>query len=140
MTKTSGIVWQEPEGCTTPRGWLYDGETCLGNYLDYGPGHYRSPHEYCQPGRLCPDCQPGTIHAVRYPDGPDGGRRGWRYFETIAEAREWIETGAAEAREHLYQVVAGGVALAKFSSEADARDYAGRAHIPGLAAEVVQAY
>jgi len=106
MTKTSKLVWKEPAGCTTPRGWLYNGETCLGNYLDYGPGHYRSPHSeilgtingplervWCQPDRRCRSCQPGNVHAVRYPDGPDGGRRGWRYFETIAEARAWIETG-----------------------------------------------
>jgi hypothetical protein len=147
------IAWDEPEGCTTPRGWLRVDGTCVGNYLDYGPGHYRSPHAeilstingplervWCQPDHPCRDCQPGNVHAVRYPDGPDGGRRGWRYFETIAEAREWIETEATRARDHLYQVVAAGVALAKFASETDARTFADSTHVPGFAVDVVQAY
>jgi len=93
MPKTISITWDEPAGCATPRGWLLNGPYCVGNYLDYGPDHYRSPHEYCQPGRLCPDCQPGNVHAVRYPDGPNGAPRASRYFETVAEARQWIETG-----------------------------------------------
>jgi hypothetical protein len=92
MPKT--IVWDEPAGCTTPRGWLLNGAYCVGNYLDYGPDHYRSPHKYCQPDRLCPDCQPGNVHAVRYPGGPNDGPRDSRYFVTVAEARTWVETGA----------------------------------------------
>ena len=36
------ITWDEPDGCTTPRGWAHcdmdQGEyTCVGNYLDYTP-------------------------------------------------------------------------------------------------------
>ncbi len=107
ITTASRIVWEEPAGCTTPRGWLRVNGTCTGNYLYYGPGHYRSPHSsildtingplervWCQPGRKCPTCQPGNIHAVRYPDGP-GTPAASRYFETIPEARQWIETGQA---------------------------------------------
>ena len=93
MTATSVITWDEPAGCTTPRGWLRVDGTCVGNYLDYGPEHYRSPHAYCQPDRLCPDCQPGSVHAVRYPGGPGSTPHDSRYFETIAEARGWVETG-----------------------------------------------
>lgn len=104
ITKTH-LHWDEPEGCTTPRGWLRVDGTCVGNYLDYGPGHYRSPHSsildtingqiervWCQPGHLCPTCQPGSIHAMRYPAGP-GTVNESRYFETIAAARTWVETG-----------------------------------------------
>ena len=94
-TTTDVIAWEEPEGCTTPRGWLRVNGTCVGNYLDYGPEHYRSPHEYCQPDRLCPDCQPGDILAVRYPNGPGTTPHDSRYFESIAEAREWTDTGEA---------------------------------------------
>ena len=139
MTQTAVIAWEEPEGCTTPRGWLRVNGTCVGNYLDYGPEHYRSPHQYCRPDHLCPDCQPGTVHAVRYPAGP-GTPCESRYFETITEAREWIETGSAAANDHLWQVIAAGVALAKFTDETEAQDYAGRTHIPGLTVDVVQAY
>jgi len=108
MSKTTVTMrWDEPAGCATPRGWLLNGPYCVGDYLDYGPGHYRSPHAeilntvngpiervWCQPGQLCRSCQPGNVHAVRYPDGPNGAPRAGRYFETVAEARAWIETGA----------------------------------------------
>jgi hypothetical protein len=89
------LTWQEPDGCTTPRGWLYAGEVCVGNYLDYGPDHYRSPHEYCRGACHCWLAQPGNIHAVRYPGGP-GTANQWSYFETIGQAREYIERGLAE--------------------------------------------
>lgn len=102
---TSRVQWDEPAGCTTPRGWLKVDGMCVGFYLDYGNGHYRSPHSqvlgtingmrevvFCQPGRLCPTCQPGNILACRYPAGPCTTNES-RYFETIAEAREWVETG-----------------------------------------------
>jgi len=104
MTSTT-ITWDEPAGATTPRGWLLAGEMCTGFYLTYGPGHYRSPHSsilntingplervWCQPGHECRECQPGDILAVRYPGGP-GTQTSSRYFETVAEARKWVETG-----------------------------------------------
>jgi hypothetical protein len=64
----------------------------------------------------------------------------WRYFETVAEAREWIETGAAAPREHLWQVVARGAAFAAFRDETEAREFAAGVVIPGYPAEVVQVY
>lgn len=77
---------------TSARGWLWDGESesSLGNYLDYGPQHYRSPHQYCAPGRCdCRESQPGDIHCIVY------ARAGYplrsRYVETVEQAREWIE-------------------------------------------------
>jgi hypothetical protein len=134
--------WDEPAGCTSPRGWLWNDalNACVGNYLDYGADHYRSPHDYCRAGSLCRDCQPGNVHAVRYPDGPRSGRREWRYFETIAEAREWIQTGATAPREHLWQVVARGAAFAAFRDESEAVSFAAGVVIPGYPAEVVQVY
>jgi len=96
--------WDEPEGAVTPRGWLrqVDG-TCVGNYLDYGPEHYRSSHEYCRPDDLCRECQPGNVHAVRYPDGPGSEHRESGYFQTIGQARQFVEHGrqpTAEAEGH----------------------------------------
>lgn len=101
------LHWDEPAGATSPRGWLHNREMCVGFYLDYGPGHYRSPHSeilntingpiervWCKPRDLCPTCQPGNILAVRYPNGPGSEPRTSRYFETIEESRAWIETGA----------------------------------------------
>ena len=107
MSKTTVITWDEPAGATTPRGWLHTDEMCVGFYLTYGPGHYRAPHSsvlntingpivrvWCQPGHECRDCQPGDILAVRYPNGPGSTPHDSRYFETVTEARGWIETGA----------------------------------------------
>src|SRR5690349_17531534 len=100
-TTASKTVWDEPAGATSPRGWLHAGEMCTGFYLDYGTGHYRSPHSqtlstingpvvrvWCQPGSECRDCQPGNVLAVRYPGGP-GTRSASRYFETVDGARRW---------------------------------------------------
>ncbi len=88
--------WDEPAGAASPRGWLHraDGNT-VGFYLDYGPDHYRSPHEYCQPetGRLCRECQPGNVLAVWYPNGPGTEPRGGTWTETVAQAREFVEAG-----------------------------------------------
>ena len=105
-TTTDVTVWDEPEGATTPRGWLKVNGTCTGFYLDYGPGHYRTEHSsilatingpiervWCQPGRECRECQPGDILAVRYPNGPGSTPHDSRYFESIAGAREWTERG-----------------------------------------------
>lgn len=105
MTETTGAragqaraaapQWDEPPGCASPRGWLRAGGTCTGFYLDYGAGHYRSPHQYCRPDGLCPECQPGSVLAVRYPGGPGSdGPRGSRWCETVAAARKWVETGS----------------------------------------------
>src|SRR5262249_36315544 len=101
-------AWDEPEGAVSPRGWLKRDGTTAGFYLDYGPDHYRSPHgetrsdgryvQYCHPDRLCPECQPRSILAVRYPDGP-GTDSTSRYVETIAEARRYVETGEDVTRQ-----------------------------------------
>lgn len=103
----AGFRWDEPPGCTSPRGWLHaPGGIVTGFYLDYGPDHYRYGHateiypgttvSYCQPGRQCRDCQPGNILAVRYPGGPASEPRESRYAETIEAARRWVETGEAD--------------------------------------------
>lgn len=83
------------------RGWLFDrkhklGEgqpvSSLGNYLDYGPDHYRSSHEYCGGVCKCRVSQPGNIHCVVYA----GNSTRTQYVETIKQAREWIEASANE--------------------------------------------
>lgn len=96
----------------TDRGWLFastgpcdEERTCLGHYLDYGPDHYRTPHEqvvqtvhgpqtrvFCVPGDRCPTCEPGSVHAVVTRSG--GGPRS-HWFRTPGEAREWIESETA---------------------------------------------
>jgi hypothetical protein len=85
--------WDEPEGAVTARGWLSKDGQVVGNYLDYGPDHYRSSHEFCRPDDLCRECQPGNVHAVRYPDGPGSETREWGYFETIGQARQFVMHG-----------------------------------------------
>lgn len=87
------------------RGWLFanDCEHSLGNYLDYGPDHYRSGHEFCKGQCECRLSQPGNIHAVRYPllasylphreysTSLQHGPCEYRYFETVEQAKAWIE-------------------------------------------------
>ena len=103
------LHWDEPAGCSSPRGWLHNDAlgACVGFYLDYGPDNYRTGHKteiypgkvvsFCQPGRLCRDCEPGDILAVRYPNGPrDRYPLDSRYVETIAQAREYVKTGAVK--------------------------------------------
>lgn len=79
---------------STDRGWFYgaDGFT-RGHYLDYGPEHYRSPHEYCRGRCDCRESQPGNVHAVRFARVDEHSTCGHesRYFPTVAEARAWIE-------------------------------------------------
>lgn len=79
------------EWATSDRGWLVLDDKAVANYLDYGSKHYRSPHEYCSPGRPCRDCQPGNVHACYY--GPNGPRCS-SYFMTVADAKAWLESKA----------------------------------------------
>jgi len=77
-----GIGWIEPNS--------------LGNYLDYGPNHYRSPHEYCTEGACrCRLSQPGNIHCVAY-------GLGCRYVETVEQAKAWIEEQVRLVRPELF--------------------------------------
>jgi hypothetical protein len=85
--------WNEPAEATSPRGWLCNPgvQLCEGFYLDYGPDHYRSPHEYCGgPSDLCRECQPGNILAVHV-GGNYEARRSHRWCESVDEARSWLE-------------------------------------------------
>ena len=94
--------WDEPEGASSPRGWLHQGGMAVGFYLDYQTDTDRPAHtteiyrghvvSFCSPDKLCKDCQPGSILARRYPGGP-GTEATARYVETIAQAREFVETG-----------------------------------------------
>lgn len=101
-----GNVWDEPAQATTPRGWLHTDGVVTGFYLDYGTDHYRTEHAstvgtvsglrlvtWCKPGAQCRECQPGNILACRYPGGPDSEPKESRYVETVAQAREYVETG-----------------------------------------------
>jgi hypothetical protein len=66
-------------------------EQCtLGNYLDYCP--CRTNYSAESLARMYPD---GNVHAVCYPAHTS------RYFRTVAEAREWIETESARVRPEL---------------------------------------
>ena len=103
---TLAVTWDEPAGCASPRGWAHrsraDG-TVVGFYLDYGPDNTRPWHtteiypgktvSFSTPDRLCRDCQPGNVLAVRYPNGPGTEPRDSRYTETAAQAREFVEAG-----------------------------------------------
>jgi hypothetical protein len=107
------IAWTDffPPEATTARGWLkvlcdppddhvlYDNErlpiwdedlndwreqSTLGNYLDYGPDHYRSAESRAD--------QPGNVHCIAY------GPTRTHYSETVADAKAWIEQMARESR------------------------------------------
>lgn len=84
---TSNTARRNASWATSDRGWLFaDGaESSLGNYLDYGPNHYRSGHEYCRDGKCqCRQSQPGNVHAISY------ASRESRYFETVEQAKAWL--------------------------------------------------
>jgi hypothetical protein len=89
--------WDEPAGGLSPRSWYRSTRNdpngpCDGFYLDYGPDHYRIPHEYCRDGN-CATCQPGNVLGVIV-QGP----REAMWFPTVAEARAWVEVGCATRR------------------------------------------
>lgn len=75
------------------------GGQCVGHYLDYGPDHYRIPHEYCHGACECRESQPGNVHTVRFrrepKPYPEGCGRAFDiqacYFPTVAEAKTWID-------------------------------------------------
>ena len=69
------------------RGWLFAGseDKARGYYLDYGPDHYRSPHEYCRGACECRDSQAGNVLAVVV-----SPKRESRWLETTHAARQWI--------------------------------------------------
>ena len=102
-TKTEPILeWDEPEGCSSPRGWLHitpethpdrdayafeyhadNGLLCCGNYLSYEPFSSRGPNGE-------------TVHAVAYFHRCDRCsqrsdiRLGYCWFHTIQEAKDFI--------------------------------------------------
>ncbi len=120
---TCRAPFESPEWATTDRGWAVPTgqESSVGNYLDYGPNHYRSGHEFCRPDDCrCPRREPGTVHAVY--DGIAGARLGpcqaSHYFETVHEAVMWIELNwLAEQAER----AAAEARVAQEQAEAEAR-------------------
>jgi hypothetical protein len=86
-------IWDEPKGASTARGWYWPrsstrhGKTlCAGHYLDYGPDYRHDDRQ---------TVEPGTIHCVVVAK-ETGRTAGFRYVETVEEARNWIETEAAK--------------------------------------------
>lgn len=76
------------------RGWYFDKDgKPLGNFVQYGEHHYRSPHEYCNDVCKCAQSNPGTIHCVLSEGNDSGPGLHYRYCETIAEAKAFIEGG-----------------------------------------------
>lgn len=71
--------WDEPEGCTSPRGWYFVDGLCRGNYLQYDHGKNYATDD------------PKTIHAVAYAEPNGNGNLGVEWFATIGEARDYIE-------------------------------------------------
>lgn len=90
---TSKVAHRSARWAASDRGWLREAEECLGHYLDYGEDHYRSPHEYCGPGKCrCRESQPGNIHAYSCVTSRA------HYFPSIEEAKAWIEAEAKAVR------------------------------------------
>lgn len=93
-----GLVWDRPQPEASDRAWLRDDlGTVVGFFLDYGPDHYRSPHDYCTADRPCRDCQPGNVLVCAYPAGPSTPTAS-RYVVTRADAVAWIEGAVPAAR------------------------------------------
>ena len=84
--------WDDPEGCTSPRGWVeadvgQGKHTCVGNYLNYGPVR-RADMRHAG----------GDVHAVAYiiETNPltymsHTRHLGFEWFAGIADAKAWIE-------------------------------------------------
>jgi hypothetical protein len=80
------VKWDEPKGCTTPRGWCYidglsitwDGQKPVGFYLMYDDGVFAKAYIYTDSGN-------------GYTTVGDRCRSG---FKTIAAAKRWIEQTA----------------------------------------------
>ena len=96
--KTYGAVYDEQA-----KQWREP--SSLGSYLDYGPEHFRTSHEYCKPDDChCRISQPGNIHCVVYT--PGNGVRPHCYVETVAQAHAWIEAEAAKMRPDVFRAAA----------------------------------
>jgi hypothetical protein len=89
--KARSIKWDEPKGCTTPRGWCYidglsltyDGQKPVGYYLTYPPSSYAG----------------GNVLASAYifrdmPHGYGTGPTRHARFKTVAAAKRWVERTA----------------------------------------------
>lgn len=94
--KTCRFSWDEPEGCTTPRGWVhlknhpdkpdrYSESDCVGNYCTYN----------FENGSRGPNGE--TVHACAYIFRYTWDRRqgniglGFAWFHTVEEAKAFIE-------------------------------------------------
>jgi hypothetical protein len=99
---TAAVSTRSNRWATSDRGWLWPDnrkqafstmasaeDAALGHYLDYGPNHYRSPHEYCGSECRCAESQPGSVHAYSCVT------KTARYFRTVAVAKAWLEQEAA---------------------------------------------
>ncbi len=96
--KNGWDAYKAPQAASD-RGWYVTGGICRGYYLDYGDRHWRGDtcrqcgaHRYIHPAdanKSCRDCEPGNILASRYPAGPSTPSEA-RYFETVAQAQEWV--------------------------------------------------
>lgn len=90
--------WEEPAEATTPRGWLFIGDTAVAFYLTYGARYDDDPQycSKCNPGRHpgdhpCAKCEPGKILCCYYGPGAENGATKSRYVETIQDAKDWCE-------------------------------------------------
>lgn len=67
--------------------------SCAGGYLNYGPGHLRLDSRQ--------DIEPGNIHCVVFANlipFEQKLQRVFRYVETVAQARTWVEKESARVR------------------------------------------
>ena len=98
---TDKVPHESDRWATSDRGWLLVPglKGTVANYLDYGPDHYRSPHRDGE-RKPCLTCQPGNVHVCVYRCGQDyreySQNFGFRYCETVADAKTWAETVARE--------------------------------------------
>lgn len=110
---TSKAAHSSDRWATSDRGWLYAPELkgTVANYLDYGPDHYRSPHQDGE-REPCRACEAGNVHVCVYrcpQDFRDYGQNfGWRWCETVAQAKAWAEDLARENKLGTQPAAVGG--------------------------------
>jgi hypothetical protein len=91
--RNKAVRWDEPKGCTTPRGWCYiaglsmtyDGQKPVGNYVTYPAVRGVRPR--------------AAIHATAYvfrntPAGYNTGATRHKWCSTVKAAKNWIERTA----------------------------------------------
>lgn len=87
---TRAASHRSSQWAASDRGWLFAGDTALGNYLDYGNLDYCI---HCSRNECACEQPQGKIHAAVY-FSTSSRARASRWCSTVEEAKAWIEQEA----------------------------------------------